>query len=229
MNWYNISYTTYINLFVREYYNWLTIKFHVLEVIPFRYLNKEEDIGVQADGCDTAHGGFSYGERNNGEVTVLDFVIFYELLVVNSLFKKKEDHLVTFKSGSIKTQIDHFLIRANRRRFCKDCKVIPSEYLGTQHRLLVLDVELKCSKWKKRSVGEPRVKWWNLTKENTIKGLFFSWVNPHLPISTYFNLLQPISTHLKQKYQLQPTSTCLNLFQPTSTNFNPPLHNFNNL
>jgi len=34
--------------------------------------------------------------------------------------------------------------------------VIPSEYLGTQHRL-VLEVELKCSKWKKRSVGDPRV------------------------------------------------------------------------
>jgi len=53
-------------------------------------------------------------------------------------------------------------------RFCKDCKVIPREYLGTQHRLLVLNVELKCSKWKKRSVGEPRVKWWNLTKENAM-------------------------------------------------------------
>ena len=47
--------------------------------------------------------------------------------------------------------------------------MIPSEYLGTQHKLPVLDVELKCSRWKKRSVGEPRVKWWNLTKENTMK------------------------------------------------------------
>jgi len=79
--------------------------------------------------------------------------------VVNSFFKKNEDHLVIFKSGSIKTQIDYFLIRVGNRRLCKDYKVIPSEYLGTQHRLLVFDVELKCSKWKKRSVGEPRVKW----------------------------------------------------------------------
>jgi len=30
----------------------------------------------------------------------------------------------------------------------------------------VLDVESKCSKWKKRRVGDPRVKWWTLTKEN---------------------------------------------------------------
>ena len=65
--------------------------------------------------------------------------------MVNSFFKKKEDHLVTFKSGSTKTQIDYFLTRADSRRLCKDCKMIPSEYLGTQHRLLVLDVELKLS------------------------------------------------------------------------------------
>jgi len=66
--------------------------------------------------------------------------------VVNSYFKKKEDHLVTFKSGSMKSQIDYFLIKVDNRKFYKDCKVIPSEYLGTQHRLLVLDVEFKCSK-----------------------------------------------------------------------------------
>ena len=103
-------------------------------------------IGVDAEGYDTAHGGFGFGERNNEGVSVLDFEVAYELLVVNSLFKKKEDHLVTFKSGSLKTQIDYFLMRADSRRSCKDCKVIPSEYLGTQHRLLVLDVDFKCSK-----------------------------------------------------------------------------------
>jgi len=126
-------------------------------------------IGEFVDLYDTAHGGFGYGVRNNGRVSVLDFMVAYELLVVNSYFKKKEDHLVTFKSGSIKTQIDYFLIRANNRRLCKDCKVIPSEYLGTQHRLLLLDVELNWSKWKKRIVREPKVKWWNLTKENAMK------------------------------------------------------------
>ena len=100
----------------------------------------------------------------------MDFAVAYDLLVVNSLFKK-EDHLETYKSGPMKTQIEYFLIRVDIRRFCKDCKVIPSEYLGTQHRLLVLDVEFKCLKWKKRSVEEHRVKWWNLTKENTMKSV----------------------------------------------------------
>jgi len=89
---------------------------------------------------------------------VLDFAVAYELLVANSYFKKKDDHLVTFKRGSLKTRIDYFLMRADSQRFCKDYNVIPSEYLGTQHRLLVLDVQVKCSKWKKGGVGDPRVK-----------------------------------------------------------------------
>lgn len=76
---------------------------------------------------------------------------------------------MTFRSGPLKTQIHYFLNRADSRRFCKDCKVIPSEYLGAQHRFLVLDVELICSKWKMRIVREPRVKWWNLTRENAMK------------------------------------------------------------
>jgi len=88
-------------------------------------------IGVGADGFEIAHGSFGFGERNNVGVSILEFVVAYELLVVNSLFKKKEDHLVTFRSGSRKTQIDYFLTRADSRRFREDCKVIPSEYLGT--------------------------------------------------------------------------------------------------
>jgi len=58
---------------------------------------------------DTVHGDFGNGVGNNGGVFVLNFAVAYELLVINSYFKKKEDHLVTFKSGFTKTQIDYFL------------------------------------------------------------------------------------------------------------------------
>ena len=52
---------------------------------------------------------------------------------------------------------------------CKDCKVIPSECLATQHRLLVIDLVIKSFKVKKRSGGVASVKWWNLTRENANK------------------------------------------------------------
>jgi len=66
-------------------------------------------------------------EIMHGGVSILYFAIAYELLVANSFFKK-EEHLVTFKSSFIKTQIDYFHIRVNNRRLCKDYKVIPNEY-----------------------------------------------------------------------------------------------------
>jgi len=47
--------------------------------------------------------------------------------------------------------------------------VIPNEHLSTQHGLLVVDGTIKSSKIKKRSVRDPRVRWWNLTRENTDK------------------------------------------------------------
>jgi len=96
---------------------------------------------------------------------VLDFAVALDLLVTNSFFRKKEDHLVTFRSSSCKTQIDYFLMRKENRRSCKDCKVIPSEFLGTQHRLLVLDVVCKYPRRPQRRVGELKIKWWSLMKE----------------------------------------------------------------
>ena len=60
---------------------------------------------------------------------MLGFMVAYKLKVVNPYFKK-EDHLMTFKSGIAKVQIDDFLIKADNRRMCRGYKVTSSEYLG---------------------------------------------------------------------------------------------------
>ena len=93
----------------------------------------------------------------------------YDISIVNSYFSKRDEHLITFKSGSARTQIDYFLIRANDRRWCIDCKVVPSECLTLQHRLLVLDVEIRGAITRKRKVGVCKVRWWNLKGENVVK------------------------------------------------------------
>nr|XP_009801375.1 PREDICTED: craniofacial development protein 2-like [Nicotiana sylvestris] len=41
---------------------------------------------------------------------------------------------------------------------CKDCKVIPSEALATQHRLLVIDVGIRLSRRKRSARGSPRIR-----------------------------------------------------------------------
>ena len=48
-------------------------------------------------------------------MALLDFAVAFDLMIVNSLFKKKVDHLVTFRSGNSKTQIDFFLTIAGTR------------------------------------------------------------------------------------------------------------------
>jgi len=75
---------------------------------PFIGGDCNSHISVNLNGYDTTHGSFGYMERNNEGVSILDLTVAYELLVVNSHFKKKEDHLVTFESSSTKTQIDYF-------------------------------------------------------------------------------------------------------------------------
>ena len=107
--------------------------------------------------------------RNSGGVSLLDFAVAYELSIFNSYSRKRDEPLVTFKSGSARTQIDYFLIRASSRRWCRDCKVLPSVCLATQHRLLVMDVEIRGAVKRKRKIGVFKVKWWNLEGENAFK------------------------------------------------------------
>ncbi|KAG5597061.1 hypothetical protein H5410_038293 [Solanum commersonii] len=116
-----------------------------------------------SNGFDDAHGGFGFGERNGGGTSLLDFAKAFELVIANSCFPKKENHLVTFRSSVAKTQIDYFLLRKGDRGLCKDCKVIPSENLTTQHKLLVMDLEIKRARRKKIASGRPRIKWGGLT------------------------------------------------------------------
>ena len=57
-------------------------------------------IGSRGEGYETVHGGLGYGVRNSAGVSILDFAVAYDLSIVNSYFWKREEHLVTFKSGS---------------------------------------------------------------------------------------------------------------------------------
>jgi len=75
-------------------------------------------IGDKTDGYVTTHGDFGFGDKNSGGVAILDFAVACDLTIVNSLFKKKENHLVTFRSGNSKTSIEYFLIRENYRKMC---------------------------------------------------------------------------------------------------------------
>ncbi|XP_059294416.1 uncharacterized protein LOC132047382 [Lycium ferocissimum] len=120
-------------------------------------------IGSISGGYDDVHGGCGFGDRNGGGVALLDFAKAFGLVVANSSFPKKEEHLVTFRSSVAKTQIDFLLLRKDDKGLCKDCKVIPSENLTTQHKVLVIDLEIKMRKRKRVVDDRPRIKWGSLT------------------------------------------------------------------
>ncbi|XP_070017761.1 uncharacterized protein [Nicotiana sylvestris] len=122
-------------------------------------------IGATAGGYGEVHGGFGFGERNGGGTSLLDFAKAFGLVIANSNFSKRKVHLVTFQNAVAKTQIDYLLLWRCDSGLCKDCKVIPSETLATQHRLLGLDVGIRFKRRKMYAGRKPRIRWGALTKD----------------------------------------------------------------
>nr|XP_009765527.1 PREDICTED: craniofacial development protein 2-like [Nicotiana sylvestris] len=122
-------------------------------------------IGSVVGGYGEVHSGFVFGDRNRGGSSLLDFAKAFELMIANSSFPKREEHLVTFRSLIVKTQIDYLLLRRCDRGLCKDCKVISGETLMTQHRLLVIDIGITIRRKKRYAHGQPRIRRGTLTKD----------------------------------------------------------------
>ncbi|XP_055814473.1 uncharacterized protein LOC129884149 [Solanum dulcamara] len=112
-----------------------------------------------SNGFDDIYGGFGFVERNGGGVSILEFAKAFELVIANSYFLKRDNKLVTFSSTIARTQIDCLLLQKGDRGIVKDCKVIPSENITTQHKLLVMDLEVKRDRLKKTLYDRPRIRW----------------------------------------------------------------------
>jgi hypothetical protein len=96
-------------------------------------------VGSTNVGYELTHGGFGYGSRNQEGEDILDFVVAYNLVIANTFFRKRDSHLVTFRSGHRSSQIDLVLTRREDKQACLDCKVIPRERVVSQHNLVVVD------------------------------------------------------------------------------------------
>jgi hypothetical protein len=128
-------------------------------------------VGATNVGYERVHGGFGYGSRNEGGKDVLNFALAYDLLLANTLFRKRESHLVTFHSGQYSSQIDFIPARREDRRACLDCKVIPGECVIPQHKLVVAEllVVAEFHFWvrahRDKHTKIARTKWWKLRGE----------------------------------------------------------------
>ena len=65
-------------------------------------------VGKDRGGYEMVHGVYSFGDRNDFGEAILDFALAYDLIVENTFFRKRDDNLITFKSGHNMSQIDFF-------------------------------------------------------------------------------------------------------------------------
>ena len=63
------------------------------------------------------------------------------------VFKKKESHKFTYRSGRYKTELDLLVVRHQQLRRVKDRKALAEKYVTTHHKPIDFVVCMK--KWKK--------------------------------------------------------------------------------
>ncbi|XP_070023301.1 uncharacterized protein [Nicotiana sylvestris] len=118
-------------------------------------------IGSSAVGYTEVHGDFGVGERNGGGTSLLDFAKAFDLVIANSSFPKRDEHLVTYKSSMAKTQIDYLLLRrCDRRRKKRSVRGCPRNRWGALTKDKAQELEGRLSAmgaW--RSSGDTNTMW----------------------------------------------------------------------
>ena len=67
--------------------------------------NLNGHVGKDNRGYERVHGQ-AFGEKNELGDIILDFASAFELVIANTCFKKRAEHLITYKSGTSRSWID---------------------------------------------------------------------------------------------------------------------------
>ena len=103
-------------------------------------------VGEGKIGDEEIMGRYGAGTRNKEGSMVVDFGKRIDLAIVNTYFKKKDEHRVTYKSGGKNTQVDYVMCRRRNLKEMHDCKVILNECVAKQHRMVVCKIVLMVKK-----------------------------------------------------------------------------------
>ena len=63
-----------------------------------------------------------------------------DLAIVNTFYSKRREHPMTYTSEGKATVIDYIMVRREKLRELKKCKVIPGESVASQNRMLVIEM-----------------------------------------------------------------------------------------
>ena len=81
-------------------------------------------VGKESEGFEEVDGGHGYGNRNREGRSILEMAQRRELVVCNTWYRKKEEHIITYSSGGRSSQIDYILVNKKEIKNLKNCKVM---------------------------------------------------------------------------------------------------------
>ncbi|XP_063586290.1 craniofacial development protein 2-like [Penaeus indicus] len=133
-------------------------------------------IGSGYDAFSRIHGGNvshdGNGDGNEDVEKITDFALSLNMVIGNTLFRRRNEHLITYLSGERASQIDFLLYRSRNIKEIKNCKAIPGDHVTLQHRLVAIDLAIPVTRRQKRKVTtEKRIKWFKL-KDHDLKQQF---------------------------------------------------------
>ena len=102
---------------------------------------------------------YGAGTRNKEVRMVVDFAKRIGLAVVNTYFKKKNEHRVTYKSSRKSTQVDYVLCRRRDLKEMCNCKAMVNECVANQHRMLICKMAVMVKKKKEEKI-KPNIRLW---------------------------------------------------------------------
>ena len=108
-------------------------------------------VGEGNIGDEEIMGRYGAGTRNNEGSMVVDLGKRMDLAIVNTYFKKKYEHRVTYKSGETSTQVDYVICRRRNLKEMCDCKVILNECVAKQNRMVACKMALMVKKKSRES------------------------------------------------------------------------------
>ena len=107
-------------------------------------------------------GCFSFAVRNQEGENMLGLCQEHNLRLMSSYYRKKQEHLIIYKSWGNESQIDYVLCKRHKKLTMKNCKVIPGEACLTQHRLLWDELVIKGRKMRVWKREKKKIKAWKL-------------------------------------------------------------------
>ena len=105
-------------------------------------------VGEGNIGDEEIMGRYGAGTRNKKGSMIVHFLKRMDLVIVNTYFKKKDQHRVTYKSSGKTTQVDYVMCRRRNLKEICDCNVIVNECVAKQHRMVVCKMALMVKKKK---------------------------------------------------------------------------------